>query len=235
MAEDKMGNGYSLVGFITFVLAVAIVFFVGIVFWLIPKIAIPVAVLFLWYIYKKIDRSTAAREGFISKYIFPDKLNKKLIEKYPHLTKEQTVRVIAGLREYFYLCNNAGDMVAMPSQAVDEVWHEFILFTKQYEEFCNNAFGRFLHHTPAEAMSSPVSAQEGIERAWSLSCAREDISPVSADKLPILFALDVELDIPDGFKYSLDCSADNDLNFCAAHISRKRSDGGCAGGGCGGG
>lgn len=33
---------------------------------------------------------------------------------------------------------------------IDEIWHSFILYTKFYEEFCNEYFGGFLHHpTPA--------------------------------------------------------------------------------------
>ena len=71
-------------------------------------------------------------------------------------------------------------MVAMPSQAVDDAWHEFILFTRHYERFCRNAFGRFLHHTPAEAMNSPTQASDGIKRAWRLACAHEGIDPQQA-------------------------------------------------------
>lgn len=37
-----------------------------------------------------------------------------------------------------------------PSYNVDMAWHEFILFTKKYEEFCNLNFGRFIHHTPED-------------------------------------------------------------------------------------
>lgn len=31
---------------------------------------------------------------------------------------------------------------------IDEMWHNFILFTKTYEEFCNNFFGGLIHHIP---------------------------------------------------------------------------------------
>lgn len=36
----------------------------------------------------------------------------------------------------------------MISSAVDEAWHAFLLFTREYEEFCRTQFGRFLHHCP---------------------------------------------------------------------------------------
>jgi hypothetical protein len=38
--------------------------------------------------------------------------------------------------------------VGMISPIVDEVWHAFILFTKDYAAFCQDVFGRFIHHAP---------------------------------------------------------------------------------------
>jgi len=40
-----------------------------------------------------------------------------------------------------------GDL-AMASPEVDELWHQFILFTRQYASFCDEYLGNFLHHTP---------------------------------------------------------------------------------------
>jgi hypothetical protein len=161
--------------------------------------------------------------------------------------------VLLALRDYFQLCRMAGRrMVAMPSQVVDDAWHEFILFTRQYERFCRRGFGRFLHHTPAEAMRSPTDATEGIQRAWRLACANEGINPKKPDRLPRLFAMDATLLIAGGFIYHLDCMAAKQgatsAGFCASHIgcgggcsgdsgnSSDSSDGGsgCSGG-CGGG
>ena len=179
------------------------------------------------------------RTELIDTFKFPSTIAEKVIEKYPHLTEQQASQVIVGLREYFHLCNTAGKrMVSMPSQVVDIAWHEFILFTRKYEHFCGKAIGRFLHHTPAEAMKSPTMAQSGIKTAWKVSCYRENIKPKSAHKLPLLFAIDAKLEIPDGFKYSLNCSDPESNTYCAAHIGCSSGcGGGCAGdsSGCSGG
>ena len=194
------------------------------------------------------------RAAFIDAFPYRKTLDRRLIAKHPALTPEQREQVFAGLREYFHLCNDAGrNMVAMPSQVVDDAWHEFILFTRQYRRFCDRAFGRFLHHTPAEAMASPTVAQDGIKRAWRLACAREGIDPKTPSRLPLLFAIDGVLGIANGFRYQLDCMATGKAaagttggDFCASHIGCSSgcsgdsgsSDGdggsGC-GGGCGGG
>jgi len=38
----------------------------------------------------------------------------------------------------------------VPSAAVDIMWHEHILDTKAYTEFCNDFFGAYLHHKPGK-------------------------------------------------------------------------------------
>jgi hypothetical protein len=191
-----------------------------------------------------------AREAFIERYVFPQRLRSKLAERYPHLSPAHTEQALQGLREYFQLCRMAKRrMVSMPSQAVDVLWHELILHTRQYQQFCDKAIGRFLHHVPSEAMRSPTQAQEGIRRAWRLACAREGIAPRSPTRLPLLFALDAELGIADGFRYRLNCRDDQGgvaAGYCASDIGCSS---GCAGssgadssgdssgcgGGCGGG
>lgn len=184
----------------------------------------------------------AQRQRFVRGYNFPARLEQALNKKYPHLSEEQQRRVIAGLRSYFQVCQLAGRRnLAMPSQAVDVAWHEFILFTRLYKEFCRKALGRFLHHVPAEAMSSPETAQKGIKNAWQYACKLEGINPKKPQHLPTLFAIDAELDIPDGFRYVKNCSGKSSGGaYCASHIgcaSCSNSGGGCGsscGGGCGG-
>jgi hypothetical protein len=37
------------------------------------------------------------------------------------------------------------------SSRVDEVWHQFVLFTREYIEFCHRSFGEYIHHSPSNA------------------------------------------------------------------------------------
>jgi len=36
-----------------------------------------------------------------------------------------------------------------PSARVDLAWHEFILFTRTYANFCDQQFGKLIHHEPS--------------------------------------------------------------------------------------
>jgi len=52
--------------------------------------------------------------------------------------------------------------LGMVSPEVDEVWHDFILFTKDYALFCQATFGEFIHHVPRTSRdeSPPVGAEK---------------------------------------------------------------------------
>jgi hypothetical protein len=57
-----------------------------------------------------------------------------------------------------------GQVIGMPSHAVDEAWHGLILCTARYSAFCDAAYGQFLHHhpeggAPAGAVSEPMHEQ----------------------------------------------------------------------------
>lgn len=178
----------------------------------------------------------ARRRRFIDAFEFPAYLHAKLREARPGITREQEAVVFDALRQYFHACRLAGGrFVSMPSRAVDDAWHAFILSTRAYRGFCDRAFGRFLHHTPAEAMRTPTVAGDGIRRAWDLCCRLQKIDPRTPAALPLLFAVDAALGIPDGYRYDLACTPASGT-YCASHIGCSSGcGGGCSGDGDGGG
>jgi len=214
-----------------------------------PIFSITIILILSFVIYKKMLANK--RSSFITAYEFPESIKNKINQTYPHLNNSEVEQVIRGLRDYFHLISlSHKNIVAMPSQVVDVAWHEFILFTREYSKFCSKALGRFLHHTPAEAMKSKNEAQSGIKRAWRISCHREQINPYAPERLPIIFALDARLNIEDGFHYELDCmkiqssilgGGVSDGGYCGSHIgcssgcAGSAGDGGCSGDGGGGG
>ncbi len=46
---------------------------------------------------------------------------------------------------------------------IDDMWHTFLLFTREYMDFCQRYFGEFLHHAPEtgeEELQAQVFEQE---------------------------------------------------------------------------
>jgi hypothetical protein len=195
-----------------------------------------------------------ARERFIRDYAFPKGLLDRLAKRRPELALKDRALVTRGLRQFFLAYHLSGRrFVSMPSQVVDDLWHEFILYTKGYDAFCRQAFGRFLHHTPAVVFGAEQQNNEGLRRCWYWCCREENINPQQPSRMPLLFALDTKLGIVDGFVYTPDCkaltSAQSGTAHCGADLgSGTGSDGGSGddsasdsgdgsgcGGGCGGG
>ena len=178
----------------------------------------------------------------IRRHPLPLFLRQKLIAAHPQLSDADARDVELGLRQFFGASAQAEErFVAMPSNGVDTLWHEFIMHTRGYESVCRKAFGRMLRHTPAEALPTAstgnarsATQREGLRRAWESACRDEKIDPSGPSRLPLLFALDAALGIAGGYVYALDCSllgADRTGRHCAGDLG---SGGGSGGGGSGG-
>jgi hypothetical protein len=116
------------------------------------------------------------RAEFIRTYRWPPGLLDRLARKHPALHRKETALVAHGLRHFFLAYLMSGNrFVSMPSQVADDLWHEFILYTREYKSFCDKAFGTFLHHTPAVALGENHRDDDGLWRVW-WHCCREEAS-----------------------------------------------------------
>lgn len=196
------------------------------------------------------------RESYIRTFNLPKGLYRRLSKHHPNLSTAEFQLVCESLRQFFLIHLRSGrKLVAMPSQVTDDLWHEFILYTQAYQKFCNKGFGKFLHHTPAAALSSTQKKNNvGIKRTWFHACQIENINPRVPTQLPLIFAIDAQLNIANGFDYVTDCKkagltankGSNGAVYCGGDFASSSgcdgSTSGCAGdgdsgcgGGCGGG
>jgi hypothetical protein len=209
-----------------------------------------------------------ARARFIQQYAFPPELRNRL-QRNHDLSLEASGKVVEGLRQYFLACLSAqrsplAKEVGMPSKAVDAAWHEFIVLTKAYADFCEKAFGKYLHHTPKAMMDTPT--KDALANTLH-QLKQPSISPAAyamVGTVPLLFALDRELGFKDGHVYDepaiQDLEVHRQMQLAAVSGSGSASDSGstswsssggsdspadagasdgggggsCGGGGCGG-
>jgi hypothetical protein len=206
------------------------------------------------------------REAHIRSFTLPQGLFDRLRKHHPGLSPKDCQLVAHALRQFFLTHLKSGRRnVSMPSQVVDDLWHEFILYTRNYQAFCRRAFGRFLHHTPAVALGGGARvANAGLRRCFWFACHEEHINPRKPTRLPLLFAIDAKLGVAGGFHYLTDCSAQRAQQggdgggavYCGGDFADASVDGGtdgfdgsssadgggsaggdsgCSGGGCSGG
>src|SRR4051812_5899203 len=72
------------------------------------------------------------------------------IAKAHHVRRTTARRWFEELVRFLDLCAESGGPLA-PAKKVDKAWHEFILFTREYQRFCHDRYGRMIHHDPYDA------------------------------------------------------------------------------------
>ncbi len=79
-------------------------------------------------------------------------LIEKLLKNHVADTAEQAEALFTEVKRYLVLNQvDRSRIWKMYSLRVDEVWHQFVLFTGEYVDYCKNQFGRYVHHSPSNA------------------------------------------------------------------------------------
>lgn len=79
------------------------------------------------------NNSLAAEEALreLLKYFW---LNQKYLMDYNNNPNVESIQFYLSIHEEM--------------KEIDDMWHTFLLFTKEYAEFCHHYFGTFIHHHP---------------------------------------------------------------------------------------
>lgn len=67
-----------------------------------------------------------------------------------------------------FLSDSLASPEARPTVEVDEIWHSFILHTRDYNAFCKTYFNEFIHHIP-DSYSVSENKPKSITKANILS------------------------------------------------------------------
>jgi len=100
-------------------------------------------------------------------------LEKKLLMNKIVTSKEEAWELFTEVKRYLILIESDHERVhPLFSLRVDEVWHQFVLFSEEYAAFCKRFFGRFLHHHPSNApglaivREKPEATQKETEETY---------------------------------------------------------------------
>ena len=78
----------------------------------------------------------------------PDLLIRRFCQKYQVSETESRER-FEEVKKFLFLCACNKEISYSPSKEVDEMWHQFILHSRIYFNFCDK-IGFYLHHEPSE-------------------------------------------------------------------------------------
>ena len=103
--------------------------------------------------YFSLSRGTRKTLKILWEYEFPSELTTRLKEKYPFsvMTDKEIAVCLDEFKKFMAVMiigKKKKQGVAMTSNVIDIIWHQFILFTIEYEKFSQLLNGKFIHHTP---------------------------------------------------------------------------------------
>lgn len=120
------------------------------------------------------ERTHAVNVAKVLGYEF-DPLVHRMIDKYGWSETDARAGFEA-TKQYLALAAKTGAPL-IPSPKVDEVWHNFILFTEDYGKFCQDHFGRFINHRPRRRDDSPIGT--GFTVRDTLTLAQKEFGVLS--------------------------------------------------------
>jgi hypothetical protein len=91
------------------------------------------------------------------------------MERYS-VSQDEAKDIFIETKKWLYLASQTEDegiFIDKPLQIIDEMWHTFILHTKQYYNFCFSNFKKLIHHLP-----TPPRDKEAQELAFEANPER---------------------------------------------------------------
>jgi hypothetical protein len=83
----------------------------------------------------------------------------KLVKDHVCANEDEAQALFREVKRYFYLSRiDQSTTWEMYSLRIDEIWHQFVLFTRQYIDFCSRYYGAYLPHNPSNAPKPPKNA-----------------------------------------------------------------------------
>jgi hypothetical protein len=135
---------------------------------------------------RSVDQTLGAALAYEAPFLIEKLLKEHVVE-----TAAEGEMLFTEVKRFLILVHtNDSKIWDMYSLRVDEVWHQFILFTKQYMDFCQQFFGRYIPHSPSNAPESQIigsdeatSFEDFQRHYWELFS--EDIPDVWYDEKSI--------------------------------------------------
>lgn len=84
------------------------------------------------------------------------------------LSHEKAEELFIDMKQFLFLCGTRPG-ICSPTDAIDAAWHEFILYTQDYAAFCDDMFGRFIHHVPPIYLSDEKRTKGKTWRTYQVA------------------------------------------------------------------
>ena len=93
-------------------------------------------------------------------------LYEKLLQENQIASPDDYNHRFTEFKKYVALLFISQEPLGMISPKIDTLWHQFILFTRQYHEFGQQFYGRYIHHEPTTSLTPLNPKSNGTFEAW---------------------------------------------------------------------
>ena len=100
-------------------------------------------------------------QGLISEELFTRLVNR--IAREQDMPREFATRIMDQALAFLRATGQSHAPLS-PSELVDIGWHTFILYTREYAEFCDRVAGHFIHHLPNDDGEGEGEPEELVAR-----------------------------------------------------------------------
>jgi hypothetical protein len=85
----------------------------------------------------------------------------RFMVRSPNNNLERANRAFVALKQFLLVSAQQKSLHSCsPSQPIDEMWHEFLMFTEEYQGFCLDWLGTMVHHHPISPASDPAITED---------------------------------------------------------------------------
>lgn len=124
---------------------------------------------------------SATLEKLVNKDLVEPQLWNRLVARITQETRYES-SLAEGIMDqalgFLRLCAESAHVSYSPSPIVDIGWHTFLLYTREYSDFCNRVAGRFIHHAPSD--EEDVSHSGGSVAETVAAMRRRNIAVIDA-------------------------------------------------------
>ncbi len=137
----------------------------------------------------------------------PNDIWQAFYQRHPQVSLSSQQIIAEGFKDYLALHLWSKNSYAMPSHAVDALWHllleEYPYF---YRQLCQSSLGYLLKHKPHDQNPTALQKaqqQQQLMNTWHAACQIHHLDPKNTQTLPRLFQIDAQVKWENGIYFKL--------------------------------